>query len=122
VIVYAAAIVVLFLFVIMLLGVDEAEDLRVDGLRGQRPAAAVAGVALLALLVTAIGVGGHDRITGAASSEGPLSPDSDVVALARSVFTDHLFAFEVTSLLLVIAVVGAVTLARRPARDEDGGS
>ena len=44
IIVYAGAIMVLFLFVIMLLGVDRADDIRVDGLRGQRPAAAVAGL------------------------------------------------------------------------------
>ena len=124
VIVYAGAIVVLFLFVIMLLGVDRAEDLRIDGLRGQRPAALVAGVALLALLITAVGVGGGDRITGAVAEGGALDGDNDIVVLARSIFTDHVFAFEVTSLLLVIAVVGAVTLARRPSRDgdRDGGS
>jgi NADH-quinone oxidoreductase subunit J len=120
VIVYAGAIVVLFLFVIMLLGVDRVENIRIDGLRGQRPAAVVAGIALLALLLTAVGVGGADRITGAAAQGGALDADSDIVVLAKSIFTDYVFAFEVTSLLLVIAVVGAVTLARRPSRDGDG--
>src|SRR5882762_10836037 len=51
VIVYAGAIVVLFLFVIMLLGVDRSEDLRIEPLKGQRPAAALAGLALLALVL-----------------------------------------------------------------------
>ncbi len=114
VIVYAGAIVVLFLFVIMLLGVDTAENLSTDPLGGQRPAAgvvAVASVGLLALLaVRAVEVS-----TGAPSVTAPLDGGpSNVAILARALFTDYVFAFEVTSVLLVIAVVGAVVMARRP--------
>src|SRR5215212_3582557 len=58
VIVYAGAIVVLFLFVIMLLGVDQAEDLKVEPLAGQRPAAVIAGVAVLGLSLVALVVAG----------------------------------------------------------------
>ncbi len=119
VIVYAGAIVVLFLFVIMLLGVDRSEDLRVEPLRGQRPAAALAGLALLALVLVPI-LRGHKVITGVHSSSALLrdtSDDTNVVRLSRSLFSDYVFAFEVTSVLLVIAVIGAVLMARRPPKD-----
>ncbi|HZB72094.1 MAG TPA: NADH-quinone oxidoreductase subunit J [Acidimicrobiales bacterium] len=113
VIVYAGAIVVLFLFVIMLLGVDKAEELSTDPLGGQRPAAAavaVAGLGLVVLLAVRAA-----EVTGARSVAGELrGDDSNVEILGRSLFTDYLFAFEATSALLVIAVVGAVVLARRP--------
>ena len=72
VIVYAGAIVVLFLFVIMLLGVDQADDLSIEPLTGQRPAALVAGVllggALVAVLVAS-------SITGVRSSGAKISTD-----------------------------------------------
>ncbi|MFN2606853.1 MAG: NADH-quinone oxidoreductase subunit J [Acidimicrobiales bacterium] len=116
VIVYAGAIVVLFLFVIMLIGVDRSENLRVEPLRGQRVAAGVAGfLALVEVLVLA-----RNRwATGATSVAGPASgPGSNVEKLARSLFTRYLLAFEVTSVLLVIAVVGAVVLARRTRADD----
>ncbi|MCU1373965.1 MAG: nuoJ [Actinomycetia bacterium] len=118
VVVYAGAIVVLFLFVIMLLGVDKSESLEVDPLGGQRPAAAVvaiAGVALLALLAVRgvqVSTGEHHKVAGLKS--GP----SNLVVLGRALFTDYVFAFEVTSVLLVIAVVGAVVLARRPPQED----
>ncbi len=119
VIVYAGAIMVLFLFVIMLLGVDRSEDLRVEPLKGQRPAAALAGLALLALVLVPI-LRGHKVITGVHSSSALLkdtTEDSNVVRLSRSLFSDYVFAFEVTSVLLVIAVIGAVLMARRPPKD-----
>jgi NADH-quinone oxidoreductase subunit J len=114
VIVYAGAIVVLFLFVIMLLGVDEEEDLfGEDRLPGQRPMALLLGLIVLAeVLLLARGA---DWATGARSTAGALSgPGGNVEKLARSIFDRYLLAFEVTSVLLVIAVVGAVVLARRP--------
>ncbi|HEX9260466.1 MAG TPA: NADH-quinone oxidoreductase subunit J [Acidimicrobiales bacterium] len=115
VIVYAGAIVVLFLFVIMLLGVDQAENLRVDPLKIQRPGALVVGVAALGALLAAVLVG--NPITGAAGQGEPnAGGEGNVRALSRSLFSDYVFAFEVTSLLLVIAVVGTVLLARRPPR------
>ncbi len=114
VIVYAGAIVVLFLFVIMFLGVDREESLAKDPLRGQRPLAI--GLTILGLAgLLVMGFGAHWSI-GAKSVAGPAQGQAggDVAALGRSVFTTYLFAFEVTSALLVIAVVGAVVLARRP--------
>lgn len=123
VIVYAGAIVVLFLFVIMLLGVDRSDDLEVEPLTGQRPAAIVAGV-LLAGGLTALFLAAD--ITGAPSSVAAIDDAvPNVTQVARALFTDYLWAFEITSVLLVIAVVGAVALARhnRDAYldvDEDG--
>jgi len=120
VIVYAGAVVVLFLFVIMLLGVERSEDLGVEPLKGQRPAAVIVGLAGVALVIAAIIAGGEDRITGARSENGALSAGDNILVLARSVFTDYVFAFEVTSALLAVAVVGAVMLARRPS--SEGGA
>jgi NADH-quinone oxidoreductase subunit J len=115
VIVYAGAIVVLFLFVIMLLGVDKAENLTIEPLKAQRPVAAVLGIATAALVLLALFAGGEDAITGAPGGGGPAAEgEENVQALARSLFTSYVFAFEVTSVLLVIAVVGTVVLARRP--------
>lgn len=113
VIVYAGAIVVLFLFVIMLLGVDRTTDeFRTETLKGQRPAAVVLGVLALIELVLVSRV---NFVVGKSSVAGSLVDDqSNVEQLGRSVFTRYLFAFEITSVLLVIAVVGAVLLARKP--------
>ena len=126
VIVYAGAIVILFLFVIMLLGVDKAEDLNIEPIVGQRPIAVVVAAGTFALLLSVILSVGHD-FTGATSSTGPLDdvggtlgrsvttkPPSDVRVLGVHLFTDYAFAFEITAILLTIAVVGAVLLARRP--------
>ena len=124
VIVYAGAIVVLFLFVIMLLGVDRREDLDIDDLKAQRPLAGLLGVVALAELLL-LSRGSH-WASGGTSTAGALSgPGSNVEKLARSIFTRYLLPFEVTAILLVIAVVGAVVLARRPpqgADEQPGGS
>jgi NADH-quinone oxidoreductase subunit J len=118
VIVYAGAIVVLFLFVIMLLGVDKVEALQRDPLPAQRPLALIIGAAGLSLLLFLAGV---KWATGATSVAGPASGDgSNVEKLARSVFTTYLLPFELTSVLLVIAVVGAIVLARRPSKENEG--
>jgi NADH-quinone oxidoreductase subunit J len=113
VIVYAGAIVVLFLFVLMLLGVDQAEDLSIEPIAAQRPAAIVAGGAFLGMVLLALSAGG-DAITGMrATAEEAAEAVPDVVALGRSLFTTHVFALEATALLLTIAVVGAVVLVRK---------
>jgi NADH-quinone oxidoreductase subunit J len=121
VIVYAGAIVVLFLFVIMLLGVDKVENVRLEPLRVQRPLAAIVGVGLVALLGAAI-IDTRDRIvpsprqSDAVNAVAEGTNDSNIRALARDLFGDRVLAFELTSVLLVIAVVGTVLLARRPER------
>jgi NADH-quinone oxidoreductase subunit J len=116
VIVYAGAIVVLFLFVIMLLGVDEADDLDVEPLKGQRAAATFLGVALFALPVAALASTGFE-VTGVSGDLSKKVPDID--QLGEALFTDYLYAFEITSILLVIAVVGAVLLSRRGGKRVD---
>lgn len=118
VIVYAGAVVILFLFVIMLLGVDKVENLRTDPLGGQRPGAAVVGAGAIGMAVL-LAVRAA-QITGAPSATAALDGDqANVNLLGRVVFTDYLFAFEATSALLVIAVVGAVVMSRRPAPGTD---
>jgi NADH-quinone oxidoreductase subunit J len=115
VIVYAGAIVVLFLFVIMLLGVDREETFE-EPLRFQRPAALALGLVVLAELIF---LAGHHWATGAkAPSEfalkgGDAGLGNNVERVARVLFTDFLWPFEITAGLLVIAVVGSVVLARR---------
>ena len=124
VIVYAGAIVVLFLFVIMLLGVDREEAVEVEELKGQRPLAV--GVGMLVLLLVILLARANEWASGAPAARGLASgPGENVEKLGRSIFTDFLLPFEVTAVLLVIAVVGAVVLARRPPRfvedqDEEG--
>lgn len=110
VIVYAGAIVVLFLFVIMLLGVDRSEDLETDPLVGQRPVAVILGLLMAAGLVAVVVT---STITGAPAASARWERGADDISqIGRLLFSDHLLAFEITSLLLVIAVVGAVVLAR----------
>lgn len=110
IIVYAGAIVVMFLFVIMLLGVDAEDDLSHDSLKGQRPLAAVAGLLMVSGLVAVFLVG---SITGEPEANAAIDTVTpNVEQLARSLFTDYLYTFEITSVLLIIAVVGAVSLAR----------
>jgi NADH-quinone oxidoreductase subunit J len=111
VIVYAGAIVVLILFVLMLLGVDEVEDLTIEPLVGQRAAAAVLSLGILALTVGAIASTGYEATGVVGSIDGSVP---DIERLGTSLFTDFVYAFEVTSVLLVIAVVAAILLARRP--------
>src|SRR5687767_11313322 len=119
VIVYAGAIVVLFLFVIMLLGIDQEENLD-DPLPAQRPLAMVVGVALFAGLILMARI---LEPTGASADRGSATQGdvSNVERLARSLFTDFLWPFEITSALLVIAVVGGVVLARRGGPSSDSG-
>jgi NADH-quinone oxidoreductase subunit J len=125
VIVYAGAIVVLFLFVLMLLGVDVAENLRIEPLAGQRVTAGVLAVALVALVLAGLFVSGpgdergNIALTGQASLTAPIDDETpDIIQLGRDLFTRNILAFEVTAILLTIAVVGAVVLVHnRGVRD-----
>jgi NADH-quinone oxidoreductase subunit J len=127
IIVYAGAIVVLFLFVIMFLGVDRREDVEVEPLGGQRPLAfLVLGITLagvLAMAATSHWVTGVHHVVGPIQGHiipsNPTSPSGEVAQLGRQLFTTYLFAFEATAALLVIAVVGAVVLARRPPASQE---
>ena len=125
VIVYAGAIVVLFLFVIMFLGVDREDNIAAEPLRGQRPLA----IGLVALGTTGLLLLGQVSgwTTGAPHVAGPDTGQPNVNLLGKSLYTTYLFPFEATAALLIIAVVGAVVLARRPPPspnpvDDQGGA
>ena len=113
------AIVVLFLFVIMLLGVDQAENLQIEPFPLQRKTAALVGGGVIGLIVFAA-ISSRDNIgfvrppqnNDVARVDVALH-DGNIRRLARDLVTDHVLAFELTSVLLVIAVVGTVLLARR---------
>ncbi len=109
IIVYTGAIMILFLFVLMLVGRDSSDSL-VETLRGQRVAAALFGLAF-ALLI-AIGLG--KAFTGElkpADLDQPNAHGRNVQSIAQLLFTKYLFAFELTSALLITAAVGAMVLA-----------
>ncbi len=117
VVVYAGAVVVLFLFVIMLLGVDRAEDVSNEPIVGQRAlAAAGAGLILLlalgGLFLSGDADDGAVALTGQPAAVTPIDDSQDVVQLARDLLTRNILAFEATALLLTIATVGAVVLVR----------
>ena len=113
IIVYAGAIMVLFLFVIMLLGVDRREAL-IEPLPAQRPLAVALG-ALLTAEVLYVAWKGADLIGGNGSEriEAINQDPGNVLALARVLFSRYLLPFEATSILLVVAVVGVMVLTRR---------
>jgi NADH-quinone oxidoreductase subunit J len=115
IIVYAGAIMVLFLFVIMLLGVDRKESL-IERLPAQRPL-----TVLFALLVAAeiffavrLGVG----FSGSGSPSFAANGGGSTQALAKVLFTNYFFPFEVTSVLLIVAAIAAIVMAGRTARGE----
>jgi NADH-quinone oxidoreductase subunit J len=111
IIVYTGAVLMLFLFVLMLVGVDSSDSL-VETLKGQRVGAAVAAAGVLALLVLAVGnavvdgaVVGIDDANAAAGGNVP--------GLAQLIFADYVLVFEATSALLITAALGAMVLAFR---------
>ena len=115
VIVYTGAIVVLILFVLMLLGVDEEDDLAVDPIVGQRVLAFLAGFALLGSLLVVFITQRDTLVTGQHSATAAIRTDlSNIAQLGRQIFTTWIFAFEITAGLLTVAVIGAVVMARRP--------
>jgi len=127
VLVYAGAIVVLFLFVIMLLGVDR-DDLLIVGDRRR-----VAGIVLIGLLVTGamtaafvgpytseasvcgsdvVAIGTQQPCVGLEAAKGP-DDEAGVAFLGRRMFTRYTLVFELSAVLLTVATIGAVILARR---------
>jgi NADH-quinone oxidoreductase subunit J len=108
VVVYTGAVMMLFLFVLMLIGVDSAESL-VETLRGQRVAASVAGLGFGILLITGIGSATTPPFRGLTAANA----DGNVNGLAMLIFSRYLWAFELTSALLITAAMGAMVLAHR---------
>jgi NADH-quinone oxidoreductase subunit J len=109
VIVYAGAIMVLFLFVLMLLGIGNEEAVS-ETIKGQRPAAVLLTLGLLVTIGGALFAGVFDAEPAslAAANEG-----GNVEAVGRLLFTRYTFAFETAGVLLVVAAVGALVLGKR---------
>jgi len=108
IVVYTGAVMMLFLFVLMLIGVDSAQSL-VETIRGQRFAAITAGLGFGLLLAAAIGTMATSKFVGMTqANEG-----GNVQGLADLIFTRNLWAFELTSALLITAALGAMVLAHR---------
>ncbi|MFD1859555.1 NADH-quinone oxidoreductase subunit J [Aeromicrobium camelliae] len=108
IIVYTGAIMMLFLFVLMLVGVDRSDSL-VETIRGQRLAAAVVGVLFAVTMSVAVGqVVVSSTIGLDAANEG-----GNVEGLAELLFTRYVVAFEFTAALMITAVLGAMVLAHR---------
>ncbi|MCV7229137.1 NADH-quinone oxidoreductase subunit J [Mycolicibacterium komossense] len=108
VVVYTGAVMMLFLFVLMFVGVDSSESL-VETLRGQRVIVAAAGLAFGVLLIAAIG---NVSVAGVSGRDDPHDGDN-VRGLAGLIFTRYLWAFELTSALLITAALGAMVLTHR---------
>jgi len=109
--VYAGAIMVLFLFVIMLLGVDRSESLY-ENIRGHRVISVVLVVGVLLEIITAIRLGMGVGSTGA-PGWGAVNEGGNPQALARVLFSDYFLPFEVTSILLIVAAVAAMVMTRQ---------
>jgi NADH-quinone oxidoreductase subunit J len=108
IIVYTGAILMLFLFVVMLVGVDSSDSV-VETIRGQRLYSALVGLLFGATLVIGVAQVSVGAVTGLESA----NQDGNVPAIARLLFTRYVFAFEVTSALLITAALGAMVLAHR---------
>jgi NADH-quinone oxidoreductase subunit J len=108
IIVYTGAILMLFLFVVMLVGVDASDSL-IETIRGQRLLALLFGVVFGAVLIIGAAQVSLGTATGLSSANSP----GNVEGLARLLFNRYVFAFEVTSALLITAALGAMVLAHR---------
>ncbi|MFI7210659.1 NADH-quinone oxidoreductase subunit J [Micromonospora maritima] len=115
IIVYTGAIMMLFLFVLMLVGRDASDSL-IETLRGQRVAAVVLGLGFAGL----VGTGLYRALDGVrAAGLDQANAEGNVQGIARLLFTKYVFAFELTSALLITAAVGAMVLAHVERRKED---
>lgn len=108
VVVYTGAVMMLFLFVLMLVGVDASDSL-VETIRGQRWIGWLAGVGLAVVLVSVIGRATFPAAAGLESANA----DGNPVGVARIVFGQHVFGLEVVGALLVTAALGALVLTHR---------
>jgi len=111
IIVYTGAIMMLFLFVLMLVGVDTPDSL-VETLRGQRTAATLAGIGILGLIVFGVG-GALAGVTPTGLDAANTQYGGNIEGLSALIFGRYVFAFELTSALLITAAVGAMLLGQR---------
>lgn len=108
IIVYTGAVLMLFLFVLMLVGVDSSDSL-VETLRGQRLAAGVVGLVFAVLVIAGL----TQTTYGVAVGLDEANKDGNLPGVAQLLFSNYVFAFEVTSALLITAALGAMVLAHR---------
>lgn len=108
VVVYTGAIMMLFLFVVMLVGVTAADSLK-ETIKGQRWLAALCALGFGVLLIAGIGQAGISQFNGLAQANA----GGNVEGLAALIFTKYVFAFEITGALLITATVGAMLLTHR---------
>jgi NADH-quinone oxidoreductase subunit J len=123
IIIYAGAIMVLFLFVVMLLNAPQEDGAGWDRTHPLRkPRFAAFGALLAVLLVTQLGwaVMRIADLDAAVGARGDAATVGSVAELGRVLFQRHGFAFEATSILILVAMIGAVVLARREAPDQQG--
>jgi NADH-quinone oxidoreductase subunit J len=115
IVVYTGAVMMLFLFVVMLVGVT-AEDTVKDALRGQRVAAVIAGIGFGVLLCAGIANAHLRTFTGTGAADAKAG--GNVQGLAVLIFTKYVWAFEVTGALLITAAIGAMVLTHREHTEE----
>ncbi|MGW0874333.1 NADH-quinone oxidoreductase subunit J [Streptomyces sp. NPDC002740] len=108
IVVYTGAIMMLFLFVVMLVGVTAADSLK-ETIKGQRWLALVSGLGFGILLIAGIGNASLTEFNGLAEANA----NGNVEGLAALIFTKYVFAFEITGALLITATVGAMVLTHR---------
>ncbi|GAY10310.1 NADH-quinone oxidoreductase subunit J [Pseudonocardia sp. N23] len=117
IIVYTGAVMMLFLFVLMLVGRDSSDSV-VEVLRGQRLAGLVLGLGLAVLLVSAI-ARALVEVTPVGLGAGGNGSTNNLQGIGRLIFTDYLLAFELTSALLITAALGAMVLAHAQTKAHD---
>jgi NADH-quinone oxidoreductase subunit J len=108
VIVYTGAVLMLFLFVMMLIGVSSADSLK-ETIRGQRAWAWIGAVAFAVLMIVGVG---HAAL-GSAPATLSQTQNDNLPGLAQLIFTTYVYPFEITSALLITAALGAMLLAHR---------
>ncbi|XCB29523.1 NADH-quinone oxidoreductase subunit J [Arcanobacterium hippocoleae] len=108
VVVYTGAILMMFLFVLMLIGVDSADSGH-ETLKAQKPIAVVGGAGMLAIVIAVLVELGHTSAAGLELANGETNP----VGVAKLIFSNYVLTLELTGTLLIVAALGAMTLTHR---------
>ena len=109
IIVYTGAVLMLFLFVLMLIGISSSDSIT-ETIKGQRMWTGLAAIGFFVIL--ALGIG-HAAIGPAVKQTDALNGSGNLTGLAQLIFTTYVFPFEVTGALLITAAIGAMVLAHR---------
>lgn len=117
ILIYAGAIMVLFLFVVTMLASEASDNEQQDRIPWQRGVAATLGIILVGalsyLLITGANIDAQARASGANSLAATVAKQGDTQAFGLALFHGFAFPFEVTSLLIVVAILGAMVLGRK---------